>query len=278
MDTIRVKMCIGIGDLLFYSSMLNNVKDRYSKAIVYPDFSLLSYREASQRENYIIFVNKFCKAIFNDSYFVFDENIGEDRLDPNQIYTKFKIPPYLGRFHKELCIGEDIRIDEEYVVVNTKIRSITRDFYIGCVKNKFLKSLNYISGKYKIVLLGERETVKDKSCNEWGSCGQYSLYKDIIENIPQKHILDLTQKELLFSSPVFENLCKDCVILNKSNFVISIGGGGGGVLALCVSKVVNLATKIEWSEFTKCVARSENERGNFITYDVNDFIKKITCS
>jgi len=272
MREFKIKTCLEVGDLLFYASILSELKNRYDRVVIYPDFGLLYGRPEAELVKYRQFVLELCERIFPKDFFVFDPNLDAQRLDPNQLCQIHGLRACIKKFNRELCFGQPVT-DDPYVAVCTKVRAFPFDTYRNHLKEKFCHSLSVLSKKYKIVVVGERTVGMNQEYKYHGSGWIYSVYNDIISAVPQKSLIDITLPEIGITSPDIKTFSQDCLTLNKSVCSISIGGGGLTAMSLSVAKTITINSWMEWPDFTNQIIEEEKKNGNEIVGDVDRFIQ-----
>jgi hypothetical protein len=155
--------------------------------------------------------------------------------DGQTIIRKHRLQPKKTEMADLLCKGTSLNLDEDYVVITTKIRYLKKtDFYPRATE--FWKTIKKLSSKYKIVILGEREVeMRREYLSSQDSI--YGIYEQIISNISNDRILDLTLPALGETVSDLKQIQQDCLIMNEAKLVITLGVGGNSCMSTAVAKM-----------------------------------------
>lgn len=263
---LNIYSAVGIGDMICYRALTNDYLSQYEKININLCLNILhTYKPDNKNEN-IIFLENMAKLIFNNKKYNIILNHFNNHLPTHVFQQKnnleCKIPNLVSSFCEEKRI-----INEEYIVITTKARSINREMFLSR-KNTFSNILNDLSKKYKIVLIGEKTVEMNKEYEHHGSNFIFSIYNDIIDSL-NYNIIDLTIPVLGITIPNIENLKKDCSIMNHAKKVITFGVGGNLSIALSVSNTVSYIeggteVKISFSEINNDMSFMTNQWYEFI--------------
>jgi hypothetical protein len=268
MKTLGITIAVGLGDAIFIASALHAVKHKYDKIYINARWDLAEVYKNNGKE-YSDFYLEMLKLLFNDSKFIIDDKTQKFPFkNMNQLWGE-GVPPVLPRFANVLKIDEKIPVSGDYLVVTTKVRQLDKKTRYNAVKEEFIKTLDLLSKKYKIVIIGEKEVEMNTEYCAYGSRHIYSIYSDVIDGV-KNNIIDLTVPKLGIKSPDIDVLKRDCSIMNKSKCVITLGCGGNFVLALSVA---NRMVGFRYDDY-KFVDHAVKGADNInITSNVNQFIK-----
>ena len=155
--------------------------------------------------------------------------------DAGELVKKLNITPQKAEMAHLLCKGKSLNLGEEYIVITTKLRHIQKNnFFPHLIE--LLRVLNRLSKKYKIVILGERIVEMRKEYvniqNE-----VFGIYEQIITNLPNDRIVDLTVPALGETVSDLKQIQQDCLIMNEAKFVITLGVGGNSCMAHSTAKM-----------------------------------------
>jgi hypothetical protein len=228
---LSIRVATGIGDIILISAALNNIKHKYDKIIMRPSIWETTEYKKYTEEQYLEFRNfvfSLINLLLHDEKFVIIEHIKSEKQIQQigfEDLCRTWLTPYLPRFANELCLHDgSLNIDSDYIVVTTKIRELGANFH--ALKKDFFETLNKLSSKYKIVVIGERDNTTDTGC--------INYYKDLIGSV-KNNVIDLTVNTKNIIVPNLLQITKDCSIMNKAKYVITVGCGGNFVLALTVA-------------------------------------------
>jgi hypothetical protein len=225
----ETKTCVGIGDLIFTYSLTEQVKHIYSEIKICPDYSILKSVRSGSKESYL-FTKQFVSLLFNESYYTVLDELNLPTINPEvlskSLNRKIKFVDLTNKTN--LFIPIDIGI-EDYVVINTKIRGITRTNF-DLVKDRFFEVIK--NSKRKIVLIGERNNGINKEAEY---CNIYTIYNDLITVLAGKDYIDFT-KEVILDVPSIDEFKRDITIIKNAKGSISFGVSGIVTLNTAISK------------------------------------------
>lgn len=235
MNVLRATIPIGLGDIIYVKAMFDAIPGRYSQV------RLKFHREIIQSykfdPNYNQFLDEIGSLFFSEPPYVLTDEPGIPFYGLVSICQDNNIIPVRPRLQHLLCKGQPLEVDEEYIVIVTKVRYLSRHLLDNKVMEMW-KVINKLSTKYKVVILGEREVQMHLGYQEIGSNDVYSIYDSIKTNVPANRIIDLSIPALGISSPNLSQIQQDCLIMNKAKFVVTLGIGGSFCMATAVANVV----------------------------------------
>jgi len=86
-----------------------------------------------------------------------------------------------------------------------------------------------------VVILGERNLEYNIEYKTYGSDLAYTIYNDILENIPTNKIFDMTSEYIGTSAPSLKKIRQDCCILRDAKYSVTIGYGGPFCLSMATA-------------------------------------------
>ena len=226
MKELTIPIATGLGDLFLISAVLNNIKNDYDIIRINPQWWFIKDYKKYTNEQSQLFKDVFSniiKLLLNDEKFIIGGHNKNEPVKGFEDLCKDWVVPVLPRFSDKLCNNNyDLNLDSEYIVITTKIRELGCNF--NYIKIDLLNTLNLLSKKYKIVILGD--------CEQY--LGQDCIYDDIVKNL-KHNIIDFTIPYSKMLIPDIEQIKKDCTIMNRSKCVITLGCGGNFCMSLSVS-------------------------------------------
>jgi len=173
-----------------------------------------------------------------------------------------------------LCKGESLNLDQEYIVITTKVRAIWPDKF-SQLAPQLWDILKRLSNKYKIVILGEQKVEVRKEYEINHASGSepipFGIYDDIISNIPHENLIDKTVPALGETVTDLSKIQQDCLIMREAKFVITLGIGGNTSLS---TSVANMAIGYRGDNNPFADLLFEREYSNaFVTKDWSKFIQ-----
>jgi hypothetical protein len=265
MDILRIKTCVGIGDLLHLKQLLDDMKNNYSSVEISLDHEIIrSYK--SNYDEYLTFINSLFIKLFSEPPYKICEDINSKTYSPTILARNFSQTPRIPNLEKYFCENNN---KTEDIIILTKIRGFHRENYEK-IKTAFINLLNKISKNRKIILVGERNIGANREYDIHGIEYIYSIYKDLISNI--NSFEDKTIEELGFTSPNIDNFYKDCNILNQAKAVICLGSGGNVSMAMATSNIVNFYGASEMESLFSLMPAHETK---FITNNIINFYEKL---
>jgi hypothetical protein len=155
--------------------------------------------------------------------------------DMGDLAKAYRLVPKKPKMIELLCKGTSLGLDEPYFVLTTKVRDVERALFYP-LSFELWRTLKRLSERYKIVVLGER---KVELRREYGNGHDiFGLYDQIISNIPNDRLVDLTVPALGESVSDLKQIQQDCLIMNEAKFVITLGIGGNFCMAVATAKMV----------------------------------------
>jgi hypothetical protein len=267
MRTALFTTSIGLGDIINVKGTLDPIKDQFSEIRI--NFHRDIIQRVQRNADYNKFLDDLGVLFFSEYPYILDNgshyhHIGGDPFTDNGIIpTK----PELGHI---LCKGTPLNLGEEYVVLTTKIRSMPR----RCWNAKELwDTIRQISVKYKIVVLGEKIVEMNADHLSLGADNIYGIYQDILSNIPNDRIVDLTFPSLGITSPILSRVQQDCLIMQDAKFVITLGIGGNFTMANAVAKTIGF--RVDHDSIGNVIYDGKIYPNNMVTRNWGLFIKKL---
>jgi hypothetical protein len=237
MSSIAFTVPIGVGDLIYLRGLLDTVKHRYSsiKIKFHKELIGANFLDGAYHQ----YLDDMGKLLFSESPYVITDEPGIPYYDMPSICNAVGAEPVKPNLAYLLCKGEPLDLDDEYIVISTKVRYLN----ITLLNEKttpLWQAINALTSKYKIVILGEREIDMTPEYQAHNSQGFsiYSIYQKIIDNVPAAHIIDKSIPVLGRVAPRVAQIQQDCLIMNRAKFVISLGVGGGLSMATSVANTV----------------------------------------
>jgi len=272
---LKIKIYLGLGDIIYTKMMLDKIKSNFSNIYISPDESLISNRD--NKKEFYTFCKNMIKMLFDDPSYIITDDQSYKSLPPHKIYLDYKIKLEKPDLSSYLCDDNklpDGLVENEYIVITTKVRALERSTYNRYVREGLWKSLKILSQRYKVVVMGEQKVgINPEYKNITHST--YSIYDNIIKNIGERNIIDLTVPELGITVPSIKKIKEDCNIMNKADHVVTIGIGGNFVLSTSVAKSTLCMREINESIIVETLYTGEHPKGVFTTNSVKIFNDKI---
>lgn len=155
--------------------------------------------------------------------------------DCQHLVNLLRITPQKAEMSQYLCKGTSLNLGEEYIVITTKLRHIPKNFFYPR-SIELWRTLQKLSAKYKIVILGERHVEMRREYQHIQN-EVFGIYEQIISNLPPDRIVDLTVPALGETVSDLKQIQQDCLIMNEAKFVITIGVGGNSCMAHSTAKM-----------------------------------------
>lgn len=213
------------------------------------------------------FLDDIGKLFFSDPPYIL--NTGKyTRRGQFALCKDYNLPVVKPNLKNILCKGSLLNIEEEYIVITTKHRFFLRNYW-NTISSKYWDTLNKLSKKYKLVILGEKVVEMSKEYAQHGSNITYSIYNEIIANLPKDRVIDLTVQALGITSPELEKIQQDCLIMSEARFVIILGTGGAFCMATSVANTIGHRTDID------PLYEGKTYEDSYITTSFNNFINKL---
>lgn len=266
---LNIRTHAGIGDILHAKQLLDEVKDNYEIINIYFDSDCLRDCKGNY-EQFNDFTIKLLEELFSEPPYVIKNTLDSVVITPRELcqYVHSKFDTL--NLEKYLCKDYiNVQKTEEYIVVLTKIRGLHYSNY-SSIRERYLDTLNKISKKNRIYIMGERIIGMNRENQIHGPQKIYSIYNDLVQNID--NIKDLTIEELGISASKYEDFLIDCKILNQSKNVICLGVSGGVVTARAISNIINYYGGCEFQEMLDLFPINQNK---YLTNNINDFFSRI---
>lgn len=236
MNKLEFDLSGGIGDNLLIRIFFDPIMHQYDQINIAHNKNIINvWRNGDPA--YFKFLDDIGNLLFTTKPYVFTHT-KYSLLNFHKIITDLKLVPQKPNIDHLLCKGELLNINEEYIVITTKIRLLPRSILYKFLP-KLFSTLRKVSEKYKIVILGERVVEKSKEYQEGNNnVLVYSIYEQLISNLPTDRTMDLTVPALGITAPNLEKIQQDCLIMNKAKYVIALGLGGNLWLAVSVANTI----------------------------------------
>lgn len=235
MSILELAVPIGLGDLIYIKAMLDSVKFRYSQIRIMFHRGLIADFRGNNPE-YHTLLDDIGKLFFSEPPYILTTSGGIFR-GPMRISTDESMPlqkPELGHL---LCKGTPLNLDGEYIVLTTKVRYLSKA-KLNAISKELWSTINSLYNKYKIVILGERVVEMNSEYIHHTSEHIYSIYDDIINNVPASKLLDLTIPALGITTSNLQQIQQDCLIMKNAKFVMTLGVGGNFSMATAVANTI----------------------------------------
>jgi hypothetical protein len=277
MKKLEFTINAGIGDNLILRIFLDTIKQNYDQIRISHDTNVINYWRSGDPQ-YYKFLDELGKLLFSEPPYIYDK-IRRPHSDLDKIANiicGLKFTPQKPNIDHILCSGDSLNLDEKYIVITTKTRYMHKQFLYPLFP-KLWKTMKEVSKKYKIVILGERCVEKSKEyIVDHNKEIIYSIYDQIISNIPNDRIVDLTVPALGITVPDIKKIQQDCLIMKEAEGVIVLGIGGNLWLALAVANTINFRSD-NLGVFTTLIDMINNPKFNtaFLSKDINKFLQKL---
>jgi hypothetical protein len=226
----------GLGDSLVIRIFFDAVKHEYEEIRISHDRKIVDFWRKGDPK-YYQFLDELGNLLFTEPPYAFD-HFNHTVIHTVNTLTNLGTPPKTPNLSHLLCKGTSLNLGGEYIVLTTKIRGILKSVFTK-LSPTLWEVLQKISQRYKIVVLGEREIEKNKEYDvSVNRSSIFCIYDQIIENIPNDRIIDLTIPALGVTVPTLKQIQQDCLIMKESKFVISIGIGGNLWMPLAVANTI----------------------------------------
>lgn len=275
MRKLEMSINAGIGDNLMVRVFFDSIKHNYDQIVISHNKQIIDYWKDSD-PRYFHFLNELGNMLFTSPPYVFAHKqfTAMNLHDGENSVKRLNLIAQKPNLDYILCKGNSLNLKEEYIVITTKIRGIERrDFFSLSIH--LWKVLREISKKYKIVILGERtvETNKEYKNNPTII---YGIYEQIIANLSQDRIVDLTVPALGITVPDINQIKQDCLIMKEAKFVITLAVGGNLWLAISVANTIGYrADNGAVNNYINDLINNPKFPSAFLTQDWSAFIKKL---
>lgn len=235
----KIDLSVGpaVGEIIFIKTLLDQWKGTYDTINISFYRHFVNQFRGTYAEQYWKFINEYGKLFFSEPPYKLTEKQFQ-MIYAEDLTTKYNLIPKVEDYSHILCHPTYKHGLTDYIVITTKMRLIPRNYYITQLKDKLFQALKAASQKYKIVIVGERIIEMNSEYQDHGPNMIYTIYDDIIKNIPRERIIDLTVPGLGITVPSIEQIKKDSLIFHDAKFVIVIGFGGHFCIASAVSNVI----------------------------------------
>jgi len=218
---------VGIGDIIIFLSYLSEF---YKNDVIYYDFNInnIKIHRTKEFEEYYNFIKNFSKYVLDkancNTFLLETLHNGYTLITIDDIRNHYKTNNIEFQY---ISINKSNNISNNTVVLLTKVRGCHYEKY-NEIKNDFYKTIN--NGNKNIILLGEKEIELNPEYLLLTDQVVYSIYNDILHNVDNNKIIDLTIDKLGITSPSLKKLIDDISII-ENNKVISFGSSG--IVSLC---------------------------------------------
>lgn len=273
MKIIETGLPTSLGEIINIKWHLDIIKNQYDQIKLSFDktlFNMCLHTEADDWPTKKILWDKYLDDIgrlfFSEPPYVLT-NIPYRLRNFDNMIRDYSLQPIKVNMGHILCSGKSLDIGEEYIVITTKARDLFKKIFLP-LSTQLWSVLSKLSKKYKIVILGERHVEMRK---EYGSDTVFGIYEQIIANLPNERILDLTVPALGETVADLKDIRQDCLIMKEAKFVVTVGIGGNFCLSTSVANMaigyrhdnLAVANKVFGQEYSNAI----------ITKDWNYFIK-----
>jgi hypothetical protein len=277
MKTLSLSIPTSLGEIINSKWHLDTVKNQY--AIININFNtsiwdVCLHTEALDWEYKKSLWNKFLDDIgnlfFSERPYLINRKINYPFFDVGRLVERLNIFPQKAEMGYLLCDGYSLNLEEEYIVITTKARQLNKSIFFS--KSPQLWNVLYkLSQKYKIVILGERLVEIRKEYGDGAAV--FSIYEQIIVNLPNDRILDLTVPALGETVADLKDIRQDCLIMKEAKFVITLGVGGNFCMSTASSNM-SVGFRTDDLEFTNAIYKKEYPNA-IITKDWSYFIQTL---
>lgn len=236
MNKLEFDLPGGIGDNLLVRIFFDPIMHQYDQIYISHSKDVINtWRNGDP--TYFKFLDDIGNLLFTTKPYVYSHKQYQ-LLNIHKSIIDLKLIPQKPNIDHLLCKGTPLDIDEEYIVITTKIRLLPKPVLYKLLPQLF-STLRKVSEKYKIVILGERVVEKSKEYLVGNNNALvYGIYEQIITNLPTDRIIDLTVPALGITTPNIEKIQQDCLIMNRAKYVITLGLGGNLWLAVSIATTV----------------------------------------
>lgn len=269
----RVKINLGIGDILIARGILDAQKENYDKVYVSIDYKTYE-RTRQPKQVDKDFTYQLLDMVFKPPYYCLEKS--ETDYPHRYGYTfhtidKFPlIPPNMSGI---LCEGKSLNIGP-YITVSTRVREIPIKEYEKDIKKKFLDSLIKLSEKYKIVIIGERELVKYPE-HDFLKERIFTLYNDLIKTLPSNRVVDLSFSNINNIKNRMESFKQVCMYMRDADWNIILGNGGDGCISISIGNTIGYFTRNNTGDPFPFIFDNQSFPGIHYTSNLNLFFDKL---
>jgi hypothetical protein len=270
MRKLEFEICGGIGDNLVMRIFFDSNKHNYDQIRIAHSKSVINYWRNGDPA-YYNFLDQLGALLFSEPPYIFDHGKYPE-INTVAILKQLNATPQKPNIDHLLCKGTPLNLNEEYIVITTKIRFISKkDFYPLSIK--LWETMRELSKKYKIVVVGEKEVERSKEYSIGSNNDSiFSIYEQIIANLPSDRVIDLTIPALGITAPDLTKIQQDCLIMKESKFVIILGVGGNLSMSICVANTI--CFRLDTDALAELL-HSQQYPSIFLTKNWSHFINKL---
>lgn len=261
-----VTSAIGIGDLIYLRAALDTLQPKVAIGI-HLATGLIKWSQ--RNDDYAVFVKQLAELLFPaPTYYLSDT--GPEFKSMMEVYADYNLQQPKPDM-PWLCDGKSLEVGP-YLVMTTKNRYLAR----SQIKFPQLwQTVNKLTDKYKIVVLGEREVELNHEYRNDNRNGEtvYSIYSDIVAHVPADKLVDLTIPALGITSPNLTQLRQDCLIMSEAVATVTFGIGGNFTMANAVGKTVGF--RVDTEQCANCIFDNQTYPHNIATRNWQEFINKL---
>lgn len=214
---------LGIGDVLLTKLHYDTISSKYSKIVLNTNLNIVNTLRSNDRspKSYEIFIKRLISTLFENESKVYINYDYEHHMKQSIIgkytYVHNDLSKYLTKYNEKFFINDP------YIVISTKAVRVNISVY---EKNKshFLNLLENLSKRFKIILIGERNS---SECSEYKTLEKkntiHNMYNDFIK-VP--NIIDMSIDKDLCINVDFDNYQMDCYLISRALFSLHLGIGG----------------------------------------------------
>lgn len=279
MSNLEIGIPTSLGEIITIKQHLDAVKSKYDQINICYATGLWDsclHTDAPDWGSKKILWNKFLTDIshlfFSNEPYTVNMGAGYPFYDSANLAIMLGIPPQKPELGHLLCDGYSLNIREEYIVITTKIRHF-RKCTFDSISSQLWKVLEQLSTRYKIVVLGERAVEMRKEYQLPHLKDEiFGIYQNIMENIPNDRILDLTVPALGETVSDLRQIRQDCLIMREAKFVLTIGIGGNFCMSTAVANMT-IGLREDNLEFGNAIYEGKDYSNAIITKDLSRFMK-----
>lgn len=276
-EVYKVRINLGIGDILFARSVLDAQSKRFDKVYISPDYNIYTdTRQPNKKEKR--FTKELLELIFQPPYYHLETKRIEEY--PHRFCQTFntldKFPLVLPQLSDVLCEGTPLNIGP-YITIATRVREVPIKEYEKFVKERFLEAVLKLSNHYKIVIMGEQELANYKEHKILD--GQvFTIYKDLIKTIPKDRVLDLSFKNV---KNIKENRMtrfkQECLYMRDAEWNIVVGNGGNACIAATIGNAIGYFSPAnpKGDYYHRMFNGTQLHTGVHYTKDITKFLEKL---
>lgn len=251
MKSLQISIPLGLGDLIIIKTQLDTVKHEYDLIEITPYKALyqqcLHTEDAGWPARKILwdkYLADVGKLFFSESPYKMSD-INYPYMSTENMIKQLNLTPKKPELAHLLAKGKSLELDAPYIVLHTKARHINKQIlYPNIIQLWDL--LKKISNKYYIVIVGEK-VVEMRKEYEGLKNEIFSLYEQMITNLPTNRVIDLTLPALSETVSDISQIQQDCLIIHEAAASITFGLGGNFCLSTAVAKMaIGFRTENFW--------------------------------